>query len=517
MTALPSSLVAGLTAWLVVGYTMLQVYAALLLLRGGGHREARLSLAALFGLNALYTTTTLPQALGWSTAQPAWGLFVDDTTNAALILTAELAAAAVLGRRPRWALALLLGGFAGAMPMALRFAGTDGTAAFTLLTYGYASVRLAQAHREASEGLPSTWAMWLLAAFVPRFVEFFMAYAERIIRFAPWATQDAWWPLTFAAMVALGAGVASTAISAVRRGGEHQLLLGSALLAGVLLSGARYVPAPSILFYGFSLAVIRPALVLWGIARSGLLDASVQQAGLTRAGILALGAAGTFALADGALAGGLPGAVHPLARLLVPASAAVVSLPLWVRIADWTERGVPPPAPAPPAAAAPVQASPETFPGLDAACRFGPSHHQRYRDLARRASTLPPDRAHGLAALTRGQRVLLALRGSSAATLGRPEFSQAGLQFATHIPYRYLATVIKGLNAAAEPGRLVETSTGVRGIRHYWLTEQGRREANAMAWRLGLDGAGEEDVPLGEAFFAPSESRPVNAPPARPA
>jgi hypothetical protein len=496
MAGLPFDGVASIAAWLVVAYVMLQAYACIALLPGRTHREARWALAALFGLNALVTVYALPATLDWGVQTVAWGRgdVVDDLTNGALVLSAELAAAAVLGRRRLWvawpaALAV------GLLPVALRLGGLPVTSTYTLVAYAYAAVRLGHAHLAARSPEGLAWTPWLLAAFTPRFVEFLGAYGiayESLVR--------DWWPVAPLAFLALAAGVGLIALGALReQDAERRMLLGSALLAGAMLAVVRTVGAPTILLYGFSLAVLRPGLLLLGMSRTGLLGGFMPPGALLRAATLGLGAGATFAAAEATVAASVPAA--PLTgRLMLAGAAAIASLPGWMLAANRLREAAGASAASPGAGDAG-----DPTPGLDPACRFGSADVERYRRLADCAGALTASQRATLAALTRGQRVLLALRGSSQGTLGRPEFSQAGLQFATHVPYRYLATVIKGLNAAAEPRKLIESSTGVRGVRHYWLTEHGRREADELAERLGLAGdAG--NLVLGEAFFEPGSA-----------
>lgn len=487
-----SDLVANPVAWMMVVYVVLQVYACIVLARGTGYRAARGALIGLFGLNAAYAAGQVILLVpGHAWPSLSWSGFADDLTNGFLVASAELSAAALLRRRPvaaAWPVALVVS----LGPLLLRLTGTPMPATFTLAAYAYAALRLAWAGLHVDGRPEAAWTAWLLAAFAPRFVEFAAPSA--------WPLSDPWAPATEATLLLLGLGLLGCIAASLRAElAAHRIVVGVALAAGVLLSILRTasMTAPLVVS-NFTLDVLRPAFVLGGAAASGLLGARSSPESLSRTALLAVGTAATFeaSLAAFSAAGGVP----LVAQLLLAAAIAVVSLVVWApvseRVAAAVTQGVE-------GVTLGDGASNGPCPGLDPACKFGPDWVAEYGVLAARASRLPPAQRARVAALTRGHRVLLALRGSSLATLGQARYSQAGLQFATHIPYRYLATVIKGLNAAAEPAKLVETSTGRRGVRHYWLTQAGREEAERLATQLGPESG---EWPLGERFY---ELRPA--------
>lgn len=504
-----SGLVASLAVWSLFLFGALQLYAALALLPGREHRAARGLLAALFAVNGALALLDVAVRLG---ATPRLFLYdaLDDATNALLVLAAEACAIAVVGRAPRrgWLAGVVCYGFAvAAAPLALKVGGSSSPATFTLLAYAFAAARLVHAASVAQPGGPGTrWAPWLLLAFVPRALEFGVGYAYAL------EGSFAWLNLLHLPVLALLAisGLATFALAVRRPWGVAGAALFALLAAGVFWGWARLLRDASFSLVNepvvayFTLGGVRPVAVLGGIAAAGLLGATLQQATMLRHAVVVGGAAVAFAAATVAVPALLLAPASPLA-LLLAAALALVSVPLWAELAERTTVSMTVRGSRTPNAAlqrdtvlAPTTDSTPLRPGLDPACRFNEGHLARYDEAARRVASMGESMRGRLASLTRSDRILLALNGSSPSTLGQWEYTQAGLQFATHVPYKHLASAVQGLNR--EGVRLVGTSTGVRGVRHYWLTPAGQLRAAEVAESVGFQD-GEERAPLGEAFY----------------
>lgn len=511
-----SSSVASLAVWSLLVFAAVQLYAAFALVRGQDRRLARGLLAALFATNGMLTAVALVFRLTGA-EQPLLARIADDATNGLLVLAAEASALAILGKPSslsRWAFAGTAAAMVAVIPAATKVGAIEGPVVFTLAAYAYAATRLTHAWwRAPASSVHARWAGWLVLAFLPRAVEFGVGYAYPI--------TDAWsWlsPLQLgAAVLLMGLGVAAVAL-ALRRSDRLGPVLFALVASGFALGVARYpgLSVPSLvaepLVVYFTLALVRPAAVLLGLQRDGLLGAAVDAQTMTRHVLLMAGVAGVFAVGM-TLVPALVDARGAPFLLFVVAALALATSPLWLWLADRVAIGTRSP-PAEPAAAPPAALpapSDRARPGLDPACRFLPEHLAWYDDAARRAATLDEGTRARLASLTRPERVLLALRGTSAATRGRWEYTQAGLQLATHIPYRHLRAAVEALNDGGQ-GRLVETTVGVRGIRHYHLTPAGNAASDRLANQTSGYGGPDARAVLGEAFYATLRPTPPREP-----
>lgn len=453
----------------------------------------------LFLLNALHigVGSVYRDVLGSSS--PPVTVVLDLLTNGVLVVAAELAYAELMGRKP-WVGAIPIAGLAVAgANLWAAMVGSE-TWAFLLLSYAYAAVRLAQSLRGTRGSAGSVGATWLAAAFLPRFLEFTQ---DGVVNAARTLTELA--PLTwvFGLAILLAALVACVELArGLPRPRNVVALL--FLASGALLGATRLLMggANDTVIVLFTLAVLRPVAVLAGVAEGGLFVRGYAWTTAARhLGLMALGVT-TFAVVLWAL----PALMPPRARVvdvLLAFAVTMIILPLWglalerllrARGAAPTAKVVEPVEPAP--------AEPTLPPGLDPACRFSPEDIEAYHRSRAVLAEQPSERRRALASLTRRQRVLLALLQSSRNTLGDPRFSQTGLQWATHIPYRYLSTVIRDANAGSASPRIV-FSTGVRGQRYYWLSPHGTEEAVQLAGELGLAGIANLRELLGEAFHRP--------------
>jgi hypothetical protein len=442
-----------LSTWVLFGFAVLQGYAAFVLLFPRPGRD-RLVLSLLLGTNALLTAAFVASNLGFPSA---WALALEPLTIGLLALTGETAAATIAGRHLRWWAV----GVSGALGLGAAWAMAAGnsTSPLLLTAYGFMMIALAQGWASASEG-QGRWAVWLLIAFAPRAIEFMGAFPHVLQR-----PEDS--PALLGGLLFVAAGTLATVRVALRESSMLGKTLFLVVTAGALLALVRFSGAnsePFVVF--FSLGFLRPMGVIAGVAMGGLLGAFLAPGAFIRHATIMLGAAVVLFAAFSAIPALLSESA-PLIVLGLAAAVAVLSLPLWVFVAE----------------------------------RFEPSGWATEGPPRPTLEAIPPDHRDALRSLTRNDRVLLALRGSSMSTLGSPLYSHAGLSEVTHIPGKHLAAIVRSVNERAGGQKMIASSVGTRSVRHYWLTPEGSRRAEELATRLQLGAIANSRGLLGERWY----------------